>query len=67
MLLKASSLQIGDYLGRHARARFERTAEMHNRLVGGDNLNPAFQPEPFSDHYRRALYHGLAQLDRPMF
>ena len=25
-------------------------------------LNPAFQPEPFSDHYRRALYHGLLSL-----
>ncbi len=51
---------IGDYLGR-IRVLGDRTAQLHNRL-SAEVLNPAFQPELFSDHYRRALYHGLLSL-----
>jgi len=51
---------IGDYLGR-MRTLGMRTAEMHNAFAA-EVLNPAFLPEPFSDHYRRALYHGLLSL-----
>ena len=51
---------IGDYLDR-MRTLGARTAEMHNRLAH-EVIEPAFQPEQFSDHYRRALYHGLLSL-----
>ncbi len=48
---------IGDFLGRMTTLG-KRAAEMHNTL-SSDVLDPAFDPEPFSDHYRRSLYHGM--------
>jgi maltose alpha-D-glucosyltransferase / alpha-amylase len=36
----------------------ERTAQMHAALADADG-NPDFTPEPFTDHYRQGLYHGL--------
>ncbi|MDQ6676585.1 MAG: maltose alpha-D-glucosyltransferase [Acidobacteriota bacterium] len=51
---------MGDYLDR-VRTLGLRTAEMHNAFAS-ETKNPAFEPERFSDHYRRALYHGLLSL-----
>jgi len=51
---------IGDYVGR-MRTLGLRTAELHNAFAA-ETLNSAYEPEPFSDHYRRALYHGLLSL-----
>jgi maltose alpha-D-glucosyltransferase/alpha-amylase len=51
---------IGDYIGR-IRTLGLRTAQLHNAFAA-ENTIPAFEPEPFSDHYRRALYHGLLSL-----
>ncbi|MBM3789873.1 MAG: DUF3459 domain-containing protein, partial [Acidobacteria bacterium] len=39
----------------------ERTAEMHLAPAGAKN-QPAFTPEPFTDFYRRSLYHGMPGL-----
>jgi maltose alpha-D-glucosyltransferase/alpha-amylase len=48
---------IGAYL-ESARLLGQRTAEMHQAL--SDPLaGPAFAPEPFTDHYRHGLYHGM--------
>ena len=51
---------IGDYISR-IRTLGLRTAELHNAFAN-EQMAPAFQPEPFSDHYRRAVYHGLLSL-----
>ena len=51
---------MGDYLGRVSTLGV-RTAGMHS-LFANEVISPAFAPEPFSDHYRRALYHGLLSL-----
>jgi maltose alpha-D-glucosyltransferase/alpha-amylase len=52
----AASL-IQNYL-EDARLLGERTAQLHSALAG-DNDDPAFAPEPFSDFYRIGLYHAL--------
>ncbi|HYM00379.1 MAG TPA: alpha-glucosidase C-terminal domain-containing protein, partial [Blastocatellia bacterium] len=39
-----------------------RTAELH--LALSDSADPAFSPEPFTDHYRQALQHSLIALVR---
>jgi maltose alpha-D-glucosyltransferase / alpha-amylase len=49
---------LGTYL-ESARLMGKRTAELHLALAGLTQ-DPAFQPEPFSDLYRRALYHSIA-------
>jgi maltose alpha-D-glucosyltransferase/alpha-amylase len=55
---------FGAYL-EAARVLGERTAEMHLALAAG--TDPDFTPEPFSDHYRMGLYHGMiAQANRAM-
>lgn len=46
---------IGPYL-ESARLLGQRTAEMHSNLAVEDE---AFGPEPFTDHYRNGLYHGM--------
>ena len=51
---------IGGYLD-SAQLLGRRTAELH-AILGSDELDPAFAPEPFSDHYRQALYHSLMGL-----
>ena len=48
--LIGSYLDMIDLLGR-------RTAEFH--LAAARVTGPAFEPEPFTDHYRLNLYHGL--------
>ena len=48
---------IGTY-AESARLLGQRTAEMHLELGAGLD-NPAFAPEPFTDHYRIGLYHGM--------
>jgi maltose alpha-D-glucosyltransferase/alpha-amylase len=35
-----------------------RLAELHATLASGTS-DPAFAPDPFTDHYRQGLYHGL--------
>lgn len=53
---------IGAYL-EAARLLGQRTAEMH--VVLASAIDPAFAPEPFTDHYRQGLYHGfIAQANR---
>ena len=56
---------IGDYLGR-MRTLGQRAAEMHNAL-SSEALEPPFEPEPFSDHYRRSLYHGMVSMTDRVF
>ena len=56
---------IGEYLGR-MRTLGVRAAEMHNRLAQPTH-DAAFEPEPFSEHYRRALYHGLVSMTDRVF
>jgi maltose alpha-D-glucosyltransferase/alpha-amylase len=56
---------IGDYLGR-IRILGERSGEMHNAL-SREVLEPAFEPEPFTDFYRRSLYHGLVSTTDRVF
>jgi maltose alpha-D-glucosyltransferase/alpha-amylase len=55
---------IGTYL-ESARLLGQRTAEMHLALAWAKD--PAFTPEPFTDHYRQGLYHGfIAQANRSL-
>ncbi len=51
---------IGDFVGR-MRTLGLRTAELHNAFAA-EIINPTYEPEAFSGHYRRALYHGLLSL-----
>lgn len=51
---------MGAYL-ESARLLGQRTAEMHIAL-SGDEANPDFAPEPFSDFYRKGLYQGMVGL-----
>ena len=54
---------VGTY-GESARLLGQRTAEMHLALAS-DDRDPAFAPEPFTDHYRMGLFHGfLSQTNR---
>jgi maltose alpha-D-glucosyltransferase/alpha-amylase len=48
---------IGSYLD-SARLLGKRTADLHLAL-SSDPSDPQFAPEPFSDHYRHAMYHAL--------
>ncbi len=43
-----------------------RTAEMHLALCGATD-DPAFTPEPFTELYRNALYHGMSALANRTF
>jgi maltose alpha-D-glucosyltransferase/alpha-amylase len=56
---------IGAYAG-SAQLLGQRTADLH-RVLGSDVLNPAFAPEPFTDHYRQALYHSMMGLTTQTF
>lgn len=42
-----------------ARLLGQRTAEMH-LVLASDAADPRFAPEPFTDHYRLGIYHGMA-------
>ncbi len=48
---------LGEYI-ESARVLGRRIAEMHVSLAS-DPGDPAFAPEPYTDHYRQGLYHGL--------
>jgi maltose alpha-D-glucosyltransferase / alpha-amylase len=50
---------IGAYI-ESARLLGDRTARMHLALVDA-SADADFAPEPFTDHYRVGLYHGLIQ------
>ena len=56
-LPKEAEALIGTYID-SARLLGRRTAEMHLALAS-DPVNPVFAPEPFTDHYRVGLYHGM--------
>ena len=52
---------VRDLLGEYVEAGRllgQRTAEMHAALAA-DASRPDFAAEPFTDHYRQGLYHGL--------
>jgi maltose alpha-D-glucosyltransferase / alpha-amylase len=51
---------IGTYC-ESARLLGLRTAEMHLMLTD-PSAGPDFSPEPYSDHYRQGLYHGMLSL-----
>jgi maltose alpha-D-glucosyltransferase/alpha-amylase len=59
--------QVRDLLGEFApsaRLLGDRTAQMHLALAAPDGPSD-IAPEPFSDHYRQGLYHGmLSQVSR---
>jgi maltose alpha-D-glucosyltransferase/alpha-amylase len=48
---------IGSYLD-SAQLLGRRVAELH-LVLSSDPLDPQFAPEPFTDHYRHAIFHGL--------
>ena len=48
---------IGTYL-QTVRLLGTRTAELHVALASHSS-DPAFEPEPYTDFYRRGLYHGM--------
>jgi maltose alpha-D-glucosyltransferase/alpha-amylase len=53
--------EVRDLLGEYveaARLLGQRSAEMHAALAS-DPSRPDFAAEPFTDHYRQGLYHGL--------
>jgi maltose alpha-D-glucosyltransferase/alpha-amylase len=50
---------IGAYI-ESARLLGDRTARMHLALAD-PTAGPEFAPEPFTDHYRMGLYHGMVQ------
>ena len=56
---------IGSYLD-SAHLLGRRVADLHLAL-SSDPLDPQFAPEPFTDHYRHAMFHGLMSLDRRNF
>ncbi len=56
---------IGDYIDA-AQRMGQRTAELHLAL-SSDLSDPAFSPEPFTDHYRLALQHSLMTLTNQVF
>src|SRR5581483_4116562 len=56
---------IGTYLDA-AELLGRRTAELHLAL-GSDYTHPDFSPEPFTDHYRQALYHSWTALTTEIF
>jgi maltose alpha-D-glucosyltransferase / alpha-amylase len=56
---------IGEYL-ESARILGVRTAEMHIALTD-DKSGPEFIPEPYTEHYRLGLYHGLLSLANRSF
>lgn len=47
---------MGEY-AESARIMGQRTGEMHAVLAS--STEPGFVPEPFTDHYRQGLYHGM--------
>jgi maltose alpha-D-glucosyltransferase/alpha-amylase len=56
---------VGTYL-ESARLLGQRTAEMHIAL-SDPKADESFLPEPFTDHYRQGLYHGMiAQANRSL-
>ncbi|HET8550092.1 MAG TPA: maltose alpha-D-glucosyltransferase, partial [Bryobacteraceae bacterium] len=56
---KAAQELIGAYI-ESARLLGDRTARMHLALAD-PAAGPEFAPEPFTDHYRIGLYHGMIQ------
>jgi maltose alpha-D-glucosyltransferase/alpha-amylase len=58
---------VGEYIGTYlesARLLGVRTAQMHRTLTD-PNAGPDFAPQPYTDHYRQGLYHGmLSQVTR---
>ena len=56
---------IGDYID-SAHRMGQRTAELHLAL-SSDVSQPAFSPEPFTDHYRLGLQHSLMTLTNQVF
>jgi len=61
MELPALALElIGPYL-ESTRLLGERTAELHLALAS-DNLNPNFEPEPFTTLYQRSTYQSMRNL-----
>jgi maltose alpha-D-glucosyltransferase/alpha-amylase len=56
---------VGAYLST-AQLLGQRTAELHLAL-SSDPSNPDFAPEPFTDHYRQSLYHGMMVLAAQTF
>ncbi|MGH9631520.1 MAG: phosphotransferase, partial [Bryobacteraceae bacterium] len=56
---------IGAYL-ESARLLGQRTAEMHLALIPKHH-SPDFEPEPFTDHYRLGLFHGMTGLTARSF
>jgi maltose alpha-D-glucosyltransferase / alpha-amylase len=56
---------IGGYLD-SAHLLGRRVADLHLAL-SSDPLDPQFAPEPFSDHYRHAIFHGLIGLSTEAF
>jgi maltose alpha-D-glucosyltransferase/alpha-amylase len=51
---------IGAY-GESVRMLGQRTAELHAALADAEG-NPAFEPEPFTPYYQRALYQSMRNL-----
>jgi maltose alpha-D-glucosyltransferase/alpha-amylase len=51
---------IGSYLDA-AQLLGQRVADLH-RTLSSAATNPDFAPEPFTDHYRHAIFHGLMGL-----
>ena len=56
---------IGTYLD-SAQLLGRRTAELHLAL-SSDYADPQFAPEPFTDHYRQAIYHSMMGLTAQTF
>ena len=56
---------MGDY-AESARLLGRRLAELHNCLAS-DPTDPDFAPEPFTDHYRQGLFHGMTANARRAF
>ncbi len=56
---------IGSYLD-SAQLLGKRVADLHLAL-SSDPSDPHFAPEPFTDHYRHAIFHGLMSLTGETF
>lgn len=56
---------IGTYLD-SAQLLGRRVADLHVAL-SSDSTNPAFAPEPFTDHYRHAIFHAVMGLSAECF
>src|SRR5581483_2032070 len=56
--IPTASLELMGEFTEAARLLGRRTAELHVALAS-DGTRPDFAPEPYTDHYRQGLYHGL--------